>query len=169
MKRSLGSALLVASLAACGGHEDPPPTIAPVVEAPTPVPTPTPSVTPTNEPTATNENEEALLEELEHEAAQFTMMHVTVNYDRVAYAEPVQHALEQQVRAVVTSHRDFFDNFSPTIGDSGNDPDALDMRCDVTLATNELVAYAVSRSGSPPRMHGRWSAKPCGRSSSMIS
>jgi hypothetical protein len=127
-----------------------------VVEAPTPVPTPTPSVTPTNEPTATNENEEALLEELEREAAQFTMMHVTVNYDRVAYAEPVQHAIEQQVRAVVTSHRDFFDSFSPTIGDSGNDPDALDMRCDVTLATNELVAYACVASALSGRGESFW-------------
>lgn len=142
MKRSLASVLAL-SLVACGGREEAPATITPVVETPTPTLTPTPNVTPTpTEVPTSNENEVELLEELEHERAQFTMMHVDVGYDRVAYAEPLQHAIEQQVRAIVTSHRDFFDNFNPSYGDSGNDPDALEMRCDVTLATAELVAYA---------------------------
>jgi len=138
MKRSLASAAFGLSLLACGGEgEGAPVSIMPLVETPV-VETPTPTVTPTT-PTlpTTNENEGDSIEELDHEPAQLEVMHKTMTYGRVAYAAPVQQAIETQLRAVMRQRMEYFDTDS---GDPEN-PNTFDMRCDVTLATAEFVGY----------------------------
>lgn len=156
MKAAPLSVVLALSLLACGGGEEAPQLITPVVEpertpdpeVPPPLePTPQPEAPPEAEvpvaapPVTANENVPTgpvePIEELDYEAANFEMMHGTMRYGRVAFAAPVQQAIEQQLRAVM---RQRMENFDTDSGDSEN-PNSFGMRCDVTLGSTRLVAY----------------------------
>ena len=155
MKAAPLSVVLALSLLACGGGEEAPQVITPVVE---PEQVPAPELPPTLEPEQPEAPHEAEVpvaappvtananeivnapvepvEELDHERANFEMMHGTMTYGRVAFAAPVQQAIEELLRAVM---RQRMENFDTDSGDPEN-PNSFSMGCDVTLGSTRLVA-----------------------------